>query len=104
MKITEVLRKPEDVIDTLERNNVLVIKLNHNWYTLKHNLSDDEFNHLISAIMVHHNLQPQDNEWCPGTPSGLDEDYGYYLWPSEITEYEDGQFDMLITKTELTWC
>jgi len=101
-------KTPEDICVQLEQNAVSVKHTGHS-YLLTHYKTEDEFDKLIVAICVHLNLTSQDEKWFPGSPTNSPEtmsdsnDFGYYVCPIDPIEY-DGDFDMFISKSEITWC
>lgn len=108
MKLTPIT--PSDtltigqILDTLKLNGIELVGTNSSEFFLVHNLSVDEFENLVFVLMIHHELQPQDPDWCPGTPTNDPADYGYYICPIKPTDWDNGDFDMLITTDSITWC
>jgi hypothetical protein len=99
----------EDICVQLEQNNISVKDVG-NSYLLTHYKTNDEFDKIIIAICVHMNLEPQDDKWFPGSPTDSEEtmaddnDFGYYVCPVDPEEYDGNDFDMFISKAEITWC
>ena len=71
---------------------------------LHHNLDEEEFNKVVIDIMDDLALKGQDDNWIPGTPTGDQADWGFYVCPIIPSSWELGDFDMLITMTELFIC
>ena len=94
----------EQILNTLKLNQIQIIgPLVAGEVTLEHELTDDEFDKLILAMMPHHELKPQNPEWFPGTPTGDPEDFGYYVCPINPSDWNCGDFDMVITKVLVNW-
>jgi hypothetical protein len=96
----------EQIFDTLKLNGIEVVDtlVPAGAVSLVHHLNEDEFENIILAMIVHHEMKPQNPNWCPGTPTGESSDYGYYICPNRWADWNDGDFEMLITSNSITWC
>lgn len=93
-----------DIIDALRLNGIECEYVPHTSYTLSHSLPTHQFDELIKAIAVHFNLKPQNPNWFPGTCTGDQSDFGYYVCPANHDQYEEGDFDMCIANDAVYYC
>jgi len=94
----------DNIFETLYHNGIITKYVPHNCVTLTHNLSTEQFDKIINDMMVSHNLKPQNPDWFPGSPTGSSEDFGYYVCPVDPDQYDEGDFDMCISITEIQYC
>lgn len=94
-----------DITSALAACKIQVIHARRNDYFLQHDLSDEQFDEAVKAVVKHCKLKPQSPDWFPGNPDASDPaSYGYYVCPIDANEYYDGDFDMLISTNMMSFC
>ena len=96
------------LVNKLEQTGIVCTKLPApGGYALQHNKTVEQMNISIGSIMIDIDLTPQNPDWLPGTPTGDNEDWGWYLYGKDFEDFNSNEFSevgILITMTELEWC
>ncbi len=92
----------DQLASSLTTHGINVISISDGNYSLAHHLTPEQFHEIVLPIFAELNLKPQDDSWMPGTPTGDQEDFGYYVCSEESdTEWT---LDIFVTNNTIYWC
>lgn len=94
-----------DIVESMRQSGIAAEAIpNRMTYKLTHNLSKSDFEQTIRGLLGQWSLNPQRADWMPGSPTGNDEDWGFYVYPKFPDDWEEGDFDLCIAFDEIYWC